>query len=50
MAVVNKRMPSAQHGYGGLSVIMENRETDTGSHGYDEVSKEEKGEKSTTAN
>ena len=39
MADVNKRMRSVQHGYGGLSATMEHRETDTGSHGHDEVSK-----------
>ena len=49
MAVVNKWMLSVQHGYRGLSVTIQHRQTDTGSHGHGELSKQEKGEKSTTA-
>ena len=50
MAVVNKWMPSAQHGYRGLSVTIQHRQTDTGRHAYDEVSQQEKGRKTISAN
>ena len=49
MAVVDQWMPSVQHGYRGVSVTMQHRQTDSGSHGHGELSKQEKGEKSTTA-